>query len=136
MRNAAVSYDVLCIHIHVTVHWLVRNTAVRPTRCYDFGILFLHYICFLTGYSMVNISSKGCYYFSPNRSAFLGSSLIFIFERCVYDETVLRGYTAVWQNMSTGIADVSPAIGWTYCSLVVNLGFSRVDVTMGSNPRL
>ena len=23
-------YDVLCIHIHVTVHWLVRNTAVRP----------------------------------------------------------------------------------------------------------
>ena len=27
------------------------------------------------------------------------------------DETVLRGYSAVWQNMSTGIADVSPAIG-------------------------
>ena len=76
-------YDVLCIHIHVTVRWLIRNTAVGPTRCYDFGILFLHYICFLTGYSMVNISSKGCYYFSPNRSAFLGSSLIVIFERCV-----------------------------------------------------
>ena len=65
-------YDVLCVHIHVTVHWLVRNTAVRPTRYYGFGILFLHYICFLTGYSMVNISSKGCYYFSSNRSAFLG----------------------------------------------------------------
>ena len=52
------------------------------------------------------------------------------------DETVLRGYTAVWQNMSTGMADVSPAIGWTYCSLVVNLGFSHVDATMGSNPSL
>ena len=22
-------YDVLCIHIHVTVHWFVRNTANR-----------------------------------------------------------------------------------------------------------
>ena len=69
-------YDVLCIHIHVTVHWLVRNTAVRPTRFHDFGILFLHYICFLTGYSMVNIASKGCYYFSPNRSTPLTGSIV------------------------------------------------------------
>ena len=42
------------------------------------------------------------------------------------DETVLRGYT-VLQDISTGTADVS---------LVVNLGFSHVDVTMGSNPSL
>ena len=27
-------YDVCCIHIHVTA-LLVRNTAVKPTRCYD-----------------------------------------------------------------------------------------------------
>ena len=129
MRNAAVSlWCTLYTCIHVTVHWLVRNTSVRPTRCYDFGILFFHYYAFW----LVIL-----WWIYPVKAVIISALTVlhsFVHPLSSYlrdaykDETVLRGYTAVWQNRSTGIADVSSAIGWTYCSLVVNLGFSHVDV--------
>ena len=67
------------------------------------------FICFPTVYCSVTLSSKDCSYFSPNRSAFLGPSLIFIFKRSESESELFTGDTSK-DNHSPGPVDreVSP----------------------------
>ena len=69
----------------------MRNTAVRPTRCYDFGILFLHYICFLTGYSMVNICT--C-----NTCKMQAYDDIFVHEQKYHHKPAFYMFTSICRN--------------------------------------